>query len=368
MSNSENLIETNVHVASPGKAFAKFFFVTFIIIIILGVVAMTVFNSFLDRQIFNKGSSPSSPTAVAGNLIPAEGMFATEPEFVGSKRINVLLLGETKEQLSDTIMVASYDPKTNDVDIISVPRDTYHEREGYSDLGTKKINAAYWGDPTNSAQAVHEVLLGMPINYYATIDYEGVANIVDAIGGVEVDIPFDMNYEKHSEDPPLIIHLEAGKQTLNGEDAVGYLRYRSGYRNGDLGRVGTQQEFVAKAIKQSLGLNLPNVAKAVIENVDSDITMRTVLSLAGDMGDVSADSIDTYVLPGNSNMYEGASFFFCDETQTEEMLRAIYSGTSFEATETDITTPYDEHTDLNNMNETSDDAIDDSSDESDDDY
>lgn len=355
MNNNGNLIEPNIKVGSPGKAFAKFFFITFILIIILGVAALTVFNSFLDKQILDKGSSSSSSSATIGELIPAEGMFTTDSEFVDSKRINVLLLGETKEQLSDTIMVASYDPETKNVEIISVPRDTYHEREGYTDLGAKKINAAYWGDPVRSAQAVHEVLLGMPINYYAIIGYEGVANIVDAIGGVEVDIPFDMNYEKHSEDPPLIIHLQAGKQTLSGEDAVGYLRYRSGYRDGDLGRVSTQREFVSKAIKQCLGPNLPKVAGSVIENVDSDITMRTVLSLAGDMGDISSDSVNTYVLPGNSNTYEKASFFFCDEIQTEEMLRAIYSGSSFEATETNIISPYDEKTDLDNLRSTSDD-------------
>lgn len=338
MSKTGNLVNTDVKVLSPKRAFARFFIITFVIVLVVGIGSLTLFSSILDKQLFNKGSSSGG---TLGMLIPAEGMFTTDPEFTESKRINVLLLGTTKEQLSDTIMVASYDQESQDIDIISVPRDTYHEREGYNDLGTKKINAAYWGDPVNSAQAVHEVLQGMPINYYATIDYEGVANIVDAIGGVEVDIPFDMNYEKRSEDPPLIIHLKAGKQTLNGDDAVGYLRYRSGYKDGDLGRVSTQQDFVVKAIKQSMGLNLPSVAKAVIENVDSDITLRTVLSLASDVSSEGSESVTAYTLPGNSGSYHGASFYFCDGEQTEEMLRAIYSGLSFESTTSAITGPDD---------------------------
>lgn len=337
MGNTGNLVNTEIKVPSAKKAFAKFFFSTFIIVLIIGVGGLTVATSMLDKQVFDKGSS-SGGTKI-GQLIPAEGMFATDPEFKDSKRINVLLLGETKEKLSDTIMVASYDQETKDVDIISVPRDTYHEREGYTDPGTKKINAAYWGDPVHSAQAVHEVLQGIPINYYATIDYEGVANIVDAIGGVDVNVPFDMNYEKHSENPPLIIHLKAGEQTLNGKDAVGFLRYRSGYKDGDYGRINAQQQFVESALKKSSGMNLPKVAGAVIENVDSDVTLRTILSLASDVSEVSTNSIDLHILPGNSGMYQGLSFFFCDGDQTEDMLRAIYSGEDFESTTSAITGP-----------------------------
>lgn len=333
MSKTGNLVDTSIKVLSPKKTFARFFFITFIVVLIIGIGGLTVASSFLDKQLFDKGTTGGS----VGLLIPGEGMFTTDPEFTGSNRVNVLLLGETREKLSDTIMLASYDPDTKDIDVISIPRDTYHEREGHSSPGEKKINAAYWGDPVSSAQAVHEVLEGIPINYYATVNYEGVANIVDAIGGVDVDIPFDMNYEKPSEN--LSIHLKAGKQTLNGEDAVRFLRYRSGYANGDLGRVEAQQQFIESAIKKSLSLKLPKVANATIENVDSDITLRVILSMASDLPDMGSNSISTNTLPGNSGMYQGLSFFFCDKQQTIEMLRAIYSGEDFEATTSAIKGP-----------------------------
>lgn len=340
MSKSEKPKSKNIKKPSKKKTFAKYFFITFSIVLAIGVGSLAFVSSMLDKQVFSKQETPSKGTSI-GMLIPAEGMFTTDPEFTDSERINILLLGTTKEQLSDTIMLASYDPKSQDFDIISVPRDTYHEREGFTDTATKKINAAYWGDPVNSAQAVHEVLQGIPINYYAVIDYEGVANIVDAIGGVEVEVPFDMNYEKHSEDPPLLIHLKAGKQTLNGEDAVGYLRYRSGYGDGDYGRINTQQDFVKRAIKQSIGLNLPSVAKAAIDNVNSDLSLRTIVSLATKATDMSEDSVETHVLPGNSGYYNSFSFFFSDWDQTESMLRAIYKGEDFEATTSAITGPDD---------------------------
>jgi len=338
MSKTGNLVNTDIKVSSPGKAFAKFFFSTFIIIIVLGIGCLYLVSSILDKQLFNKGTDTGTEI---GMLIPPEGMFTTDPEFVNANRVNVLLLGNTKEQLSDTIMLASYDQDTQDIDIISIPRDTYHVKEGYTDTATKKINAAFWGDPKSSAQAVHEVLAGIPINYYAVVDYDGVANIVDAIGGVDINVPFDMNYEKHSENPPLIIHLKAGYQKLDGKDAVGYIRYRKGYKDGDYGRVAAQQEFVKQAIKQSMGLNLPSVATAAIRNVDSDITLRTILSLAKEVSDADSNAVETYTIPGNSGMYNGLSFFFEDLQQTESMLRAIYSKMDFEVTNSAITGPDD---------------------------
>lgn len=328
--------------SSPKKTFVKYFFVTFLIVAILGVSGLGAYTYLLDSQVLYKDTvyHGASEEVSIGSLIPAEGMFATDPEFTNANRVNILLLGTTREKLSDTMMLASYDQDTKEVDIISVPRDTYHEREGFSEPDTKKINAAFGGDPVSAAQAVHEVLQGIPINYYAVIDYDGVANIVDAIGGVEIDVPMDMNYEKHSEDPPLIIHLKKGRQLLDGKDAVGFIRYRKGYINGDEGRVHAQQEFVKEAIKQSLGLNLPSVGKAVIENVDSDITPRVALSLANGITNKDDTAIKSYTLPGNP-VRLGLWYYFCDGMQTEEMLRSVYSGADFEATESAISGPDD---------------------------
>ncbi len=328
--------------ASPKKTFAKFFVVTFIIVTILGVTGLGAYSYMLDSQLLHKDTVYHGATEEVsiGSLIPAEGMFATDPEFTNTNRVNILLLGTTREKLSDTMMLASYDRGTDEVDIISVPRDTYHEREGFDDNENRKINAAFAGDPVSAAQAVHEVLQGIPINYYAVVDYDGVAKIVDAIGGVEVDVPFDMNYEKHSENPPLIIHLKKGKQTLDGQDALGFIRYRKGYTDGDEGRVHAQQEFVKNAIKQSMGLNLPKVGKAVIENVDSDITPRVALSLAKGVTNKDESAIKTFTLPGNS-VRLGLWFYFCDGEQTKEMLRSIYAGEDFKATESAITGPDD---------------------------
>ena len=123
------------------------------------------------------------------------------------------------------------------MDLISIPRDTYFHRDGYNSEGENKINAAYRKDPVNTARAVSEVLLGMPINYYAVIDYKGVANIVDSMGGVPMDIEFNMKYTDPYDTPPLVINIPKGHQVLDGKHAVQFLRFRHGYVEGDIGRV-----------------------------------------------------------------------------------------------------------------------------------
>jgi anionic cell wall polymer biosynthesis LytR-Cps2A-Psr (LCP) family protein len=166
----------------------------------------------------------------------------------------------------------------------------------------------------------------MPINYYAVIDYDGVEAIVDAIGGVPVDVPPGFDYEdrynrdKNGKIDPLIIHLKPGLQTLNGEDAVKFLRFRKGYANADIGRIGAQQAFVKSALKQALQADLPKLAATIRENVTSDMPMSKMLYLAQKAMDMSADSVSTYVLPHKSGKY-----IYPDTQKIEEMIREIYS-------------------------------------------
>jgi LCP family protein required for cell wall assembly len=261
-------------------------------------------------------------------LIPGEGIFATD--YADSKRVNILLLGTTDEGLADTIMLASFDPESLRFDVISLPRDTYYERAGYS-ASYLKLNSVFHEGPEAMCQAVHDILLGIPINYYAVIDYNGVANIVDSLGGVPMNVPIDMYYSSPGQD--LYINIQAGEQVLDGEHAVQYLRFRSGYANGDIGRVEAQQEFVKSAAKQALSLKLPQVAKTVVANVNSDITNRAILYLGSKGVGVKSEDINTYLLPGYSGSFGGLSFWNADEDYViEQMLRQIYDGPAAETT------------------------------------
>lgn len=237
-------------------------------------------------------------------------------------RMNVLILG-INTGLTDTIMLASFDQKNKHVDVISIPRDTYYHREGYNSKEEDKINAAYKKDPINTAKAVSDVLLGMPINYYMVLDYQGVAEIVNAMGGVPMDIPQKMDYEDPYDKPPLKIHLPKGYKVLNGEEAVQFLRYRSGYVEGDLGRVKAQQEFIKSAFKQCLSKDLPKIAKTVVDNVKTDISPRVATSLALSAAGIQAEDITTYMLPGTP-MDKAPWYVIPDAKGIAKMLEEIY--------------------------------------------
>lgn len=246
--------------------------------------------------------------------------------FKNSKKLNVLLLGVESEERTDTIMVASYDVKDKTLDLISLPRDTYYEREGYYDAFLK-LNSVYQDKKKEyaTAYAVSEILQGMPINYFAKIDYDGVAHIVDSIGGVEIDVPMDMNYEDPTSDPPLAIHIKKGKQVLDGQTAIEFLRFRSGYTGGDLDRIKTQQMFVKEALKQSLSLKLPAVIKTIIENTKTDMPLSMATKVAASASDFNMDNMNTFQIAGESDTQDGLSFFFPDEEGIFLQLTELYS-------------------------------------------
>jgi LCP family protein required for cell wall assembly len=260
-------------------------------------------------------------------FVPSNSPFYAA--FKDVKRVNLLLLG-VKSGLSDTIMLASFDVDAQRVDVISIPRDTYYHRNGYNDDAENKINAAYRKNPLNSAVAVSDVLLGMPINYYAVVEDEGVAEIVDYIGGVTIDVPIDMKYrDPYNRDAngkivPLVIDIKKGVQTLNGEDSVKFLRFRMGYKEGDIGRVKAQQAFIKEALKQALKSNLPGLAAKIRDNLASDMPLGTMLYLAGKVAGMSGDSIETHIMPGEY-MTEEPWYVYPDTAGIEELIREIYS-------------------------------------------
>ncbi|MDR3305070.1 MAG: LCP family protein [Clostridiales Family XIII bacterium] len=253
-------------------------------------------------------------------------------EFPDSKRVNILFLG-TNSGLSDTMMVFSFDTELKRVDEISVPRDTYYERPNFPGAAYQKINSVYETEGFQGcAQAVSNVLGGVPIHFYAQITDEGVAHVVDAMGGIEMNVPMDMNYEDPAQN--LYIHLTAGPQVLDGAHAVQYLRFRSGYPTADLGRVNAQQEFLKEAFKQSVGFGFPKVAAAAAKEVTSDITPRMAVRIGSEAAGMSAESFAAWTIPGVPNMMNGASYYVSDRAATAEMMRQIYSMTAEQDAET----------------------------------
>lgn len=308
---------------SPLAGFLQTFGVAFIVFAFICTSTMLVVDSISNTKVLGGEDVEVLEETVE---VPQPIVDKNSPFFQAfrdSKRVNLILMG-VNTNLTDTIMVASFDLESKRLNVISVPRDTYYPRPGYDTDAEKKINSAYRGNPLNTVYAVSDVLNGMPIHYYAVIEYDGVKNIVNAMGGVPMNIPFNMQYYDPYDKPPLRINIPAGEQVLNGEQSVQFLRYRYGYSEGDIGRVKAQQEFVKSAIKQSLSFNLPKIAATVYDNVDSNITLGAATKIATKAIGMSSDKMETYTLP---HTLQGVSpwYVYPDEAGIENLLYDIYS-------------------------------------------
>ena len=285
-----------------------------IALIVFLLLAFTAFRVWMDTR----------PGAV-------EPIVGAADDLINEDRINVLFLG-TNQGLSDTTMVFSFDMKNKRLDEISIPRDTYYYRSSYPGAAYQKINSVYSTEGYEGiSRAASDVLGGIAIHYYAVLEDKGVARIVDAMGGVDMYVPIDMNYE--DPDQGLYIHLQAGQQRLNGDQAMQYLRFRSGYNNADLGRIDAQQGFLKAVLAQSAGLDIPKVALVASNEATSNLSMTAAIGLMTRAGGMKDWAFNTWTIPGTTGMQDGLSYFFHDPAGTKEMMRQIYGEADSQAAE-----------------------------------
>lgn len=310
------------------KSFFKVFAVAFLCFTILIGSGTLAFFKYYDPMPSASAEDPSGDILFPSNEEYADAETPLEKAVKSSRRVNVLLLG-LEGPRTDTIMLASFDPDKKRLDIISIPRDTYFFRKGYNDADQKKINAAYSHGGAEQLMAIVSSILGVPVHEYVKVTYSGIERIVDSIGGVEVNIPFDMDYDDIYAEPELHIHFEKGIQTLKGENAIEYLRFRknndgTGYQNGDLGRIEAQQQFLKSAAKNILGFKLPVVANTMFQYIKTGMSLPDILYYAKYAVGMTRDDINTYRIPGRvTNM--GLSYFLHDPIETEALMTDIYT-------------------------------------------
>ena len=244
-----------------------------------------------------------------------------------SKRINILVYGIDGGR-ADTIIVASYDPEKKYIDLISIPRDTYNYVEGHESLDQKKINSVYGYKENGGSKGLkREVskILNIPIKYYVKVKYSGLEDIIDVLGGIEVDVPFDMDYDDPYAEPELHIHIKKGKQILDGKTSIEYLRWRKNNGeagDGDLGRINRQQRFIKSVIKKSFGFKLPAVIKTAFNYIQTDMGLDEMIYYATTAIGMDFENLKTYRLPGDVS--DNGSFYIHDPAKTEELLEKIY--------------------------------------------
>lgn len=247
-----------------------------------------------------------------------------------SNRINVVVLG-TDGGRADTIMVASYDLDAQVLDILSIPRDTYHVVPGYDKPGQHKINSVYgYGDVDGGSLGMKtqvSQLLGIPVHHFVTLNYDGVADIVDTLNGVEINIKQNMKYDDPFADPPLHIDFTAGRQVLKGQKAVEYLRWRknNGEEGSDLSRTDRQIDFVKQVITKSMReFKLTKVVETAFRYVYTDMLLKDMLYYTTTViGFNPSEDIRAHRLPGDV-IYNGLSYYLHDPAATEALLIEIY--------------------------------------------
>ena len=213
---------------------------------------------------------------------------------------------------SDTLMIASIDPKTNQASLLSVPRDTRVKIKGH---GFDKVNAAYAYGKEKLSQDTVENLLGVSIDHYVIINTKSFKKIIDAIGGIDIDVPKRMHYEDPwDDDGGLIIDFHPGMQHMDGAKAVTYVRYRD--EEGDLGRIRRQQDFVRafmeKLVSPSIIPKLPTVIKEVMGSLETDLSFRQLLEFVGTLKESKNNGLKTDMVPGKPLYIDGVSYWIPD--------------------------------------------------------
>lgn len=239
--------------------------------------------------------------------------------------VNLLVLGLDEEGVrTDVILLMNYDPDQSKLNLLSIARDTkVYARGKYS-----KINAVYSAGREKMLAEEIRQLTGLRVNYYATMKFKGFRKIVDTLDGVMFDVPFDMDYD--DPDQNLHIHLNKGFQKLNGKKAEQLVRYRKGnrhdegYTDGDIGRIKMQQDFLKALIKQKLNLKYFTKADDIFaifkEYFRTNIDISDFSYYLPGIRKITAESIASFTLPGESSMEGGVWYFIADKDKTRDIV------------------------------------------------
>ncbi len=275
-----------------------------------------------------------------GEDIYVEGI-SEEDEQIGM--VNILLIGVDEGGMrSDTIMLFSIDGYSNRLNLLSIPRDTMVKIAGYQ---TMKINALM-GVGVNQAKAnkiaqPEEILIkeikkmtNLPIHYFMTVDFDGFKDIINAVDGIDFNVPYDMNYDDPVQN--LHIHLRAGQQHLDGQGAHDFVRFRHNndgsapgeYVLGDEGREYWQQEFLKELLKQKCNAKyiskISDLFKAVKENVRTNYTMKDLLKHMGIIKTLDINNVGSYQIPGESVYSDGVWWYKHNSEKTNQLISDVF--------------------------------------------
>jgi len=255
------------------------------------------------------------------------GIFPFSSNILSYNRINMLIVGcdEIENQgRADTIVLLSISPKTKNVLILSIPRDI---RVEIPERGMDKINHAYAFGGKGLISKTVSSFLDIPINFYVIVDFIKFVNIIDELGGVEINIEKEMHYIDKA--GGLNINLYPGKQILDGEKALQYIRFRHD-NLGDLGRIKRQQKLVEALINKMMNLGSVTKITQILEGLktylETDLKLQDAVALANLFKGVSQDKFIIETVQGNPVYINGISYLEPDTIEVQKKVKSLIYG------------------------------------------
>ncbi|PEQ44027.1 LytR family transcriptional regulator [Bacillus cereus] len=297
-----------------------FFFLIFAFL--FGSVGLYVLNSYTSLMGMYSGFNREK------SKLRAEDVEITKKPFT------ILIMGiedyatDGQNGRTDSLMFATVNPNSKKVSLMSIPRDSRVKIVGKNK--EDKINAAHAYGGEKMAIDTVEGFLKVPVDHYIKIDFQGFKGIVDAVGGITVDVPFDFE-ERSDIDYYKLIHFKQGKQDLNGEEALAYVRMRKQDPNGDYGRAARQRQVLAAVAQQlnsaSTVFKIKDLTAVVGKYIKTDIPISDGLALYNKISGFDPQTIQTLKLEGEDKKIGGIYYFLPDpisvETTRNEILKEI---------------------------------------------
>lgn len=248
------------------------------------------------------------------------------PQLVLGERETILIVGADKrpgesQYRADAIVLAFCDWQSKQIELVSIPRDSYVRLSGQDSKA--KINEAYFYGGVELLQNTIQDTLDVHIDHYLALDFEAFAAVVDALGGVELDVPYDM-YKPWEE-----IDLKQGRQVLNGKDALGFVRYRD-LPQGDIDRIANQQQFL-KALSSQLNrvttiFRLPRLAQIALTYGETDCSLLQTLALGSGFVQADRANLGLQTLPGEARTISRRSYWVLYQNKSQELLLEVSGG------------------------------------------
>jgi len=320
-------------------------FIYLIFMSLIGSVGLYMFNSYSSLMEMYSGFTRDK------SKLRAEDVEITKEPF------SVLIMGiedyatDGQNGRTDSLMFATINPKTKNVSLMSIPRDSRVTIAGKNKKD--KINAAHAYGGEKMALETVENFLGVPVDHYVKIDFKGFKGIVDAVGGITVDVPF--NFEERSDiDYYKLIQFKQGQQELNGEEALAYVRMRKQDPNGDYGRAARQRQVLAAVVHKlnsaSTVFKIKDLAEVVGKYVKTDIPVSDGLALYNKLSGFDPSNIQTIKLEGEDKKLNDIYYFIPNEMSVQNVRNEILKNLGQDKTDTHSTTNTSSNSDTNSTN------------------